>query len=476
LSIFFWGRGRGGAFGVCGLDLALDRCQWRRPHAKLAGVGIERAAADPFDPLTMIDSVETPGLTATFGLDWPGKNEARALASALGIGQLHPRPQDSVDWETTANLMIEGENLEALKVLAATHTGAIKLAYLDPPYHLGRGVVYADASGERAAWLAMIYARLLAVRDLLADDGVVCISIDDTELAYLRLLCDEVFAERNFVATFVWETKRAARGVPPRSLLMHNHEYVICYAKDRAKVRLRGIDRDDGDFVNPDGDPRGPWRSESMKATGIQHNYFTIVDPRSGAGFHANWAFSRESVEQMIADGRVLFPPTPNGTPRQKKYRSSYMNDTKAAVTSLGWHSTERATKDLMRLFDGDKPFSFPKPLSLLEFFCGQLLRPAEVVLDVFAGSGTTGHAVMNLNARDGGERRFILVQQPEPLVPAMGAQRAAAAVCDRLRKPRTIAELTKERLRRASANVRAEHGCGDGIDLGFRVFELRCD
>jgi adenine-specific DNA-methyltransferase len=413
---------------------------------------------------------------AALGLDWPGKDQARLIATTMNTAagsRLYPRPQDSVDWDTSANLLIEGENLDALKVLATTHTAAIKLAYLDPPYHLGRDAVYADGSGSRADWLSMIYARLVATRALLADDGVVCVSIDDTELAYVRLLCDEIYGEQNFIATFVWETKRAARGVPPRNLLMHNHEYVVCYARDRRAVRFRGLDRADDDFVNPDDDPRGAWRSESMKATGTQHNYFTIVDPKSGAGFHANWAFSKESVDQMIADGRVLFPPSALGTPRQKKYRNSYTNDTKAAVTSLGWHSTERATKDLMRLFDGDKTFSFPKPLSLLEFFCGQLLRPAEVVLDVFAGSGTTGHAVMNLNALDGGERRFILIQQAEPLAPDSGPQRAAAAVCDRLGKPRTIAELTKERLRRAGTAVQGEHGgtCGD---IGFRVFELR--
>jgi adenine-specific DNA-methyltransferase len=407
------------------------------------------------------------------GLSWPGKDLAQLDVTEPGRARLRPRPDESVNWPTTANVVIEGENLEALKSLQNTHAGKVKLVYIDPPYNIGRDVVYPDKfRASHFEWLNMMYPRLRLARNLLADDGVVCVSIDDTELCNLRLLCDEIFGERNFVATFTWETKRAARGVPPRSLLMHNHEYVVSYALARESVRFRGLDRVAADFVNPDGDPRGLWRSESMKATGNQNNYYTIVDPASGAGFHSNWAFSRDSVERMIADGRVLFPPTADGVPRQKKFMNSYTFATKAAVTSLGWHSTERATKALMELFDGDKTFSFPKPLSLLEFFCEQLVLPGELVLDFFAGSGTTGHALMNVNATDDGDRHFILVQEPEPLVPESNEQRSAAAVCDRIGKPRTIAELTKERLRRAGAQVRGAHPGYDG-DLGFRVYNL---
>jgi adenine-specific DNA-methyltransferase len=398
-----------------------------------------------------------PATFAALALEWPEKADARTAAAQPCSGRLVAREPDSVDWATTANEFIEADNLHALKLLAATHTAAIKLAYLDPPYNLGRDVVYDDtfapATGD---WLTMIYPRLILTRELLRPDGVICISIDDAEVHRLRMLCDEIFGPQNFVATFTWETKRAARGVPPRSLLMHNHEYVVCYARDRAAVRLRGLARDDRDFANPDGDPRGPWRSESMKATGHQNNFFTITDPASGNEFYANWAFSTATLTRMIGQQLVLFPKDPGATPRQKKFRDSYLNDTKAAVTSLGWHSTERATKALMDLFDGEKVFSFPKPVSLLEFFCGQLLGPSDTVLDLFAGSGTTAHAVVNLNRGDGGERRFILVQQAERLDGRIPQQRVAAACCDRLGRPRTIAELTKERLRRAGAGFRA--------------------
>jgi adenine-specific DNA-methyltransferase len=389
-------------------------------------------------------------------LDWPDKSEARARTSAPCSGRLIERRTDSVGWDDTANLFIAAENGHALKLLRPSHENAVKLAYLDPPYNLGREVVYADPRVDDE-WLTMMYARLLLTRELLSADGVVCISIDDAELPRLRLLCDEVFGATNFVATFVWQTKRAARGVPPRNLLMHNHEYVVCYARNADQVRFRGLDRDSADFVNPDDDPRGPWRSESMKATGNQDNYYAITDPLSGNEFSANWAFAPATIARMIADGLIIFPAGRDGTPRQKKLRSTYRNSTKAAVTSLGWHSTERATKALMELFDGEKVFSFPKPVSLLEFFCGQLLGPGDTVLDMFAGSGTTGHAVTNLNAADplpGGDRRFVLVQQPEALDGR--AQLRAAAFCDRLGRPRTIAELTKERLRRVGASFRA--------------------
>jgi adenine-specific DNA-methyltransferase len=409
-----------------------------------------------------------PVTCTSIGLAWPGKDEARAAADTPCSGRLIARaadPNDTNDTNDTnnansansENAVIEGDNLHVLKLLQADHAAAIKLAYLDPPYDLGRDTVYADNFGRAAAdWLTMMYPRLILTRELLRPDGIVCVSIDDARVAQLRLLCDEIFGAHNHVATFTWETKRAARGVPPRSLLMHNHEYVVCYAQDHRKVRFRGLDRDAADFANPDDDPRGPWRSESMKATGNQHNFFTITDPVAGTGFHANWAFSPATLRAMISDGRVLFPPSADGTPRQKKFRDSYRNDTKAAVTSLGWHSTERATKALMELFDGAKVFSFPKPLSLLEFFCAQLLGPGDTVLDPFAGSGTTGHAVHNLNLADQGQRRFVLVQQAEALDGRHVQQRAAAAFCDRQGLPRTIAALTRERLRRAGADFRA--------------------
>lgn len=282
---------------------------------------------------------------------------------------------------------------------------------------------------------------------------------------------NEVFGEENFQATFIWQTKQAARGVPPTNMLIQNHEYVLCFGRSNS-VRFRGLERSEDDFANPDNDPRGLWRSESMRATGRQDNYFDIVEPRTGRRFHGNWAFSEDTIKRMVEEGLVLFPEKHDGVPRQKKFIDAYTNETKAIVTNLGWHSTERATSELMNLFDGQKVFDFPKPLSLIGFFCDQILDKEDIAIDFFAGSGTTGHAVYAKNAADGGARSYVLVQLPEPLDEADPSQRVAAEYCDHLKRPRTIVELTKERLRRAGVKVKADYPNWKG-DAGFRVFKL---
>jgi adenine-specific DNA-methyltransferase len=427
-----------------------------------------------------------------FGLFWPGKRQARRLAVRPPDGALVPCPGQGVDEAATRNLFIEGENLEVLKLLLKSYAGQVKMIYIDPPYNTGNDFIYSDdftesldaylrrtaQADERGAllttnprasgrfhsnWLSMIYPRLLLARHMMRDDGVILVSIDDNEVHELRALLNEVFGEENFVATFTWETKRAARGVPPTNLLMANHEYVVCYARVADQVRFRGLDRQETDFGNPDSDPRGLWRSESMKATGSQDNYLTITDPATGYQYYANWAFSESSINRMIAEGLVLFPGRPDGVPRQKKFLDSYTNETKAAVTALGWHSTELATKQFMTLFDGRKIFDFPKPLSLLQFLCSQALEASDLILDFFAGSGGVGQAVFELNAQDLGARQWLLVQLPEPCDATTEAYKAGYS---------TVAEIAKERLRRAGKKVRTENPLFAG-DLGFRAFRL---
>jgi adenine-specific DNA-methyltransferase len=428
-----------------------------------------------------------------YQLDWPGKRAALFSANAPIAKTLRPVRQESVDFDTTKNIFVEGDNLDALKLLQESYLSRVKLIYIDPPYNTGRDFVYNDEFAEtrgeylsrsgqvddsanrlvantesngrfHSDWLSMLYPRLRLTRNLLADDGMVVISIDDNEVANLRRICDSVFGESNFVAQFVWTTKNAARGVPPRTMLMSNHEYLVVYARDIEKLRFKGLERDEGDFDNPDGDPRGLWRSESMKATGAQDNYFTIVDPTTLNDFHANWAFSRARVMEMIEDGLVLFPNDPKGTPRQKKFIDSYKNDRKAFVTGLGWYSTENATKALMEMFDGQKVFDFPKPVDLLAFLVDQatIANGGEIVLDLFAGSATMAHAVMTVNASDGGDRRFFLIQLPEPYEPNSAAAKSGFE---------TIAALARERIRRAARAVAQEAGLLEGaIDLGFRA------
>lgn len=449
-----------------------------------------------------------------YSFTWHGKGRARRLAQTPSAGTLRPCPEESLHWDGTQNLFIEGDNLEVLKLLQKSYHKRVKMIYIDPPYNTGREFIYPDdfsdnigsylrytgqVDGEgrkmtanletsgryHTNWLNMMYPRLRLARNLLRPDGVIFISIDDNEVANLRKLCDEVFGEENFVATLTWETKRAARGVPPRTLLMENHEYIVAYSGG-GDVRFRGLDRSEEDFANPDGDPRGLWRSESMKATGSQNNWFTIVDPATGNEFYANWAFSESTLLQMIEDDLVIFPKDPTGTPRQKKFIDSYTNETKAFVTSLGWYSTERATTEFMNLFDGKKVFDFPKPVGLLQFLCEQTLKPGDIVLDFFAGSGTTAHAVFNLNNEGNGNVRFIMVQLPEPTEEKSAAYKAGF---------RTIADIGKERLRRVVRRLEAERnevgegrtpgmagagefgalelGAGECVDLGFKVFKL---
>lgn len=385
-----------------------------------------------------------------------------------------PGPQEKpttveVSATTTDNpyLALIGDNADLLPAVVQAEEAA--LVYLDPPYNTGKDMMYADRFGTKKPWAELILNTLEYSRQMLASHGVVCISLDENEISALRLLADGVFGADNFVAEFVWETKRAARGVPPRNLLMCNHEYVVCYAKNKNEVKLNGLPRETSDFHNPDNDPRGPWRSESMKATGRGGATYTICDPNTGRTFTSAWAFAESTMAQKIHDGLVLFPTTDNGTPRQKKHLTAYRNARKAGTTSLGWFSTERATKDLIDIFDGVKVFPFPKPVALLRYLIEQFTQPGELIVDPFAGSGSTGQAVMEVNAATAAAatrtaatqtaatptvsmpapavhapRRCVLIQRPERCPAQWPAAQAGF---------QTIAEIMVQRLARVAEN-----------------------
>ena len=445
-----------------------------------------------FEALKEVLGDYVDGRDERYSFTWNGKSKARMIAQTPSTGTLRPCKEESVDWYSTQNLFIEGDNLEVLKLLQKSYHKKVKMIYIDPPYNTGKDFVYKDnfkdniknykevtgqVDGEgrnlfnnpetsgryHTDWLNMMYPRLKLARNLLKDDGVIFISIDDNEVTNLRKICDEIFGEENFVGQFTWETKRAARGVPPKTLLMHNHEYILCYAKNIENLKFSGLQRDEADFGNADNDSRGLWRSESIRATGGQDNYFTIVNPNNGYEYHGNWAFSQSRIEQMIKDNLILFPKDRAGTPRQKKFIDSYINATKAGVTSLGWHSTETATNQLLEIFDQKKLFDFPKPLSLIGYLVNQALTQQDILLDFFAGSSTTAHAVMQLNAKDRGNRKFIMVQLPETTGEKTEAYKTGY---------KTIAEISKERIRRAAANIKAENPECNG-DLGFKTFKL---
>ncbi|MCL1944924.1 MAG: site-specific DNA-methyltransferase, partial [Firmicutes bacterium] len=306
-------------------------------------------------------------------------------------------------------------------------------------------------------WLNFIYPRLWLSRDMLAEDGVIFVSIDDNEVHNLRKVCDEIFGDSNCLASFVWQTKNAARGVPPITMVMSNHEYILCYAKEKSNVKFKGIYRDQNDFDNKDNDPRGLWRSESMKATGSSGNVFEIVNPMTGIKYKQVWAFSQDKVLQMLQEDLLIFPDKIDGVVRQKKFFNSYINDKKAFVSSLGWYSTENSTKLLMDLFDGKKVFDFSKPIELVKFLINQATATNDIILDFFSGSATTAHAVMQLNAeeklqaiKDGidpstvGNRKFVMVQVPE--------------VVDNDSNYKTICDIGKERIRRAGKKIKEEY------------------
>ena len=429
-----------------------------------------------------------------FGMSWPGKAECSRVIQRQSIATLLPEVDESVNWDTTQNVIIEGDNLEVLKVLQKAYLGKVKMIYIDPPYNTGSDFIYPDnyteslktylqytgqvddeghkfstnteSSGRfHSKWLNMMYPRLSLARDFLTDDGVIFVSIDDHEVGQLRASLNEIYGESNFLGQFIWVTKNAARGVPPKTMLMSNHEYVLAYARNIEKVRFLGIERDESDFANPDNDPRGLWRSESMKATGAQDNYFEIVNPQNGDKYFANWAFSSDSIKRMIAENLVIFPTSKSGTPRQKKFMNSYLNDRKAFVTNLGWYSTENATKAMMDLFDGKKVFDFPKPVDLIKFFVEQTTKD-ELVLDFFAGSGTLAQAVLEQNELDNGRRNFVMVQLPEVISEDSEAQSFGFT---------TIAELTRERVRRVGLQIESRPTIfmNEKRDIGFRSFKL---
>ncbi|MBF0436133.1 MAG: site-specific DNA-methyltransferase [Magnetococcales bacterium] len=432
-----------------------------------------------------------------YGLNWHGKRQARRLALTPSTGTLRPCPGESVDWETTQNLMIEGDNLEVLKLLQKSYAGKVKLIYIDPPYNTGKDFVYSDdyrdnirnyleltgqmdgegrrmssnteASGRfHTDWLNMMYPRLRLARNLLKMEGVVFISIDDGEVVNLRRLCDEIFGEECFIAQMVWKT-RASEDTRATTGVSTDHEYIICYARS-TEVALRGAEKNTEKFDNPDHDPRGPWRSADLTGLATKNArpnlHYDLIDPVTQINYGCpskGWRYEPKTMSIKIDEGRILFPKDGLGRPRHKLFlremRSLYKNIS-SIITKT---TTSDGTREVNELLD-DGVFHFPKPHVLLMTLMEQATVEDDLVLDFFAGSGTTAHAVFNLNKQDGGNRRFILVQLPEPTVQ---------------NKYPTIAEITKERLRRVIKKLNdADAGQRDrneGVkaDWGFRVFKL---
>ena len=437
-----------------------------------------------------------------YEFNWVGKQAARAEVLKPIKKTLRPVKEDSVDWDNTQNLYIEGDNLEVLKLLQKSYLGKVKMIYIDPPYNTGNDFVYhddfamsadeyAEASGSvdelgnkyiknmdsngrfHSDWCSMIYSRLMVARTLLSEDGVIFISIDDNEQKNLKNLCDEVFGCNNFLAQVVWE-----RAFSPINLMKHfspSHDYILCYANDVSKAVCHGIGRSDeanDRYSNPDNDPRGVWSSSDISVgPPVQENIYTITTP-SGRNVEPpagrSWRLSRKAFRERLEDNRIWFGPNGDNTPRIKRFLSELR---KTGITPMTiWKHTEvdhsqGATQKLAKLFDGKKYFDYPKPVTLIER-CLQLYSDKDsIILDFFSGSGTTAHAVMQLNAEDGGNRQYIMVQLPEETPEDSEARKAGY---------NTIPDIAKERIRRAGKKIKEESPLTTAdLDTGFRVFRL---
>nr|WP_246283880.1 site-specific DNA-methyltransferase [Nocardioides perillae] len=440
-----------------------------------------------------------------YQLDWPGKRAAAFAANAPIAKTLRPVREESVDFDTTKNLFIEGDNLDALKLLQESYLGKVKLIYIDPPYNTGSDFVYEDdfgatthdylvGSGQvgtdgtrfvanteangrlHSDWLSMILPRLKLARTMLAPDGVIFISIDDHEVGSLRKVADEVFGERNFVASVIWQKRTSPEA---RKRLAAGHEYVMVYARDASLIEkaLSPLPLDDSDraaFSNPDNDPRGPWVSSDFTAPGYRPNQMyaittpsgTVVNPPPGRC----WMNLEDEYKKQVAEGRFWFGPDGTGIPRRKTYLAE--RNGKSAWT--WWPNsevghTQEGTREVRALFDrnGETFFDFPKPVRLIERVVQLATRKnaEDIVVDFFAGSGTTAHAVMRANAADGGNRRFLLVQIPDDLDASSAAAKAGY---------HSIADISRDRVRRAGSVVADQAGDGaTALDVGYRSLRI---
>ena len=440
--------------------------------------------------------------TERFGLFWPGKREARRLATMPSSGTLVPVPDEGLGEDLTRNIFIEGENLEVLKALQKSYAKQVKLIYIDPPYNTGNDFIYQDDlsapldeylriagmlsdEGEQLStntradgrfhtnWMSMIYPRLVVSRSLLSTDGAIFISVDNTELAHLRLICNEVFGEENFVDCLVWFKKVSPSN--DAKWFSSDHDYLVIYARDKSQWypnRLERTAKQESYYKNPDDDPRGPWNSAtytSNKSKKERPNlYYSITNPNTGNEVwpkdHAVWAYSREQYKKHSEDSRIYWGKHGTaGMPRLKLF----LSEARGVVTRSVWHysdvgHTQEGTQEYLKLFP-QGGFDYPKPPRLIRKILDLATEKdrSDLVLDFYAGSGTTGQAVLEKNALDGGNRRFVMVQLQEP----SGMEEFI-----------TINEITKERLRRVVLNLNLENEKekpGQDIDLGFKVYRL---
>lgn len=449
---------------------------------------------------------------------WVGKKASIVEANKPIRKTLRPCIEESKDWDTTENLYIEGDNLEVLKLLQESYMDKVKMIYIDPPYNTGsdkliypdnhtmdkedyeEGIGLKDEEGNKlfaenptsnprfhSDWCGMIYQRLILAREFLADDGVIFISIDDNEQANLRKICDEIYGASNFVAEFVWKCRNSLQHDEP--LVSKQTERIVFYVKrkslwkDESGYRLNRIRKpfDATEYKNPDNDPRGPWLSSGKTRNDGRPSY-TVISPM-GVAFTRPWVPSPAEFEKWDREGLIWWGKDGKSIPRKKsflkdfkgnaisdilvdEYTDEVINENKLKRTKR-WEigTTESGTKGVKDIFEGSTYFDYPKPLTLIKYFARIATSHDSIILDFFSGSATTAHAVMQLNAEDGGHRKFIMVQLPEKCDEKSEAYKAGY---------KNICEIGKERIRRAGEKIKAEGGLtAQNLDVGFRVLKL---
>ena len=445
-----------------------------------------------------------------YQLGWAGKSDAYRTLQSPTFNTLAPCIAESVDFHDTQNVFIEAENLEALKILQKSYAGKVKMIYIDPPYNTGSdSFVYPDKFAEtreeyakrvgdkdqdgyllrdgafagawrknskdnghyHSNWLSMMLPRLHLAKTLLREDGVIFISIDDNEQAQLKLLCDEVFGAENFLGEVIWE--RAYSPVNLKKHFSESHDYLICYSKNKDLAICNGLKRNDeanSRYSNPDNDIRGVWKSSDLSVgPAIESNIYEITTPSGRkvlppSGY--SWRLNKERFKEFLDDNRIWFGETGNNVPSIKRFLSEVKN-TVTPMTIWKYQDvghSQSASQELKKIFDEKAFFDYPKPVNFIQRMLELYSNSDSLILDFFSGSGTTAHAVMQLNAEDGGNRRYLCVQLPEETAENSEARKAGFA---------NIAEIAKERIRRAGTQISANLKDGQSVDTGFKVFKL---
>ncbi len=431
---------------------------------------------------------------------WKGKSECLQLAQQRSNGTLRPCPEESVNFDSTQNLYIEGDNLEVLKLLQTSYYRSVKMIYIDPPYNTGNDFVYEDDFADPLArykevtgqttksnpesmgrfhtnWLNMMYPRLRLAANLLRDDGVIFISIDDNEVHNLRKVCDEVFGEENFVGTILWKKKTNGNNM---GLIPPVHDYLVVYARYISDIKDMGYDISaefiESTYSNPDNDERGPWTTMDLSAN-HKGPHFPIVNPATGGKFDPPegryWVFNEVEVLKRIEEGRIIFGKSGTARPVQKVFA---LERNSGKIRAESWWDNRGlnadATTEIKELLEYPKLFTHPKPSQLLYHLVKITtnIESSDIILDFFSGSATTAHAAMQLNKEDGGNRHFIMVQLPELCTENSEAFKAGY---------KNICEIGKERIRRAGKKISESDGqlsllqAANPLDIGFKVFKL---